>query len=105
MPTDYRPQTRGEWSSDESPRMVKYSPKHKHGKPVGRREIVEKYVALGFRALERDFNGAVLVSRGAHCQPQTLRDQPKEAARDELLDFEDCDLGAERTLCRLESIL
>lgn len=35
----------------------------------------------------------------------SLRLAAKEAARDELLDFEDYDLGAERTLCRLESIL
>lgn len=50
----------GKWSSsDEQPRMLKYSPKHKYGKPAGRREIVEKYMALGHYALERDFKGVI----------------------------------------------
>lgn len=128
MPTDYRNwrQPGGKWySSDEYPRMVKYSPKHKHGKPVGRREIVEKYAALGFFALERDFNGgkefpehsqfwspAELIVNHKHfvisvrvsgylCHQDCYWSEPpkkklllraaKEAVRDELLDFEDCE--------------
>jgi hypothetical protein len=45
------------WSSDEDSKMVKYSPKYKHGKPVGRREVVEKFKALWLDDLERAFNG------------------------------------------------
>lgn len=107
--------------------MVKYCPKHKYGKPVGRREIVEKYAALGLLALERDFNGGrhfpehtlqwspspmeLIVNRKhyvisvrahyytCHQDPHSneppkkklLRRVAKEAVRDELLDFEDCD--------------
>lgn len=37
--------------------MVKYIPKYKHGQPVGRREVVEKFRAIGIMALGRAFNG------------------------------------------------
>lgn len=55
---DWR-QPGGKWvdNGDESSKQVKYSPKRKHGKPVGRREVVEKYLAMGPIALERAFNG------------------------------------------------
>lgn len=54
-----RRQPGGKWvdSGDESSKQVKYSPKRKHGKPVGRREVVEKYLSMGPIALERAFNG------------------------------------------------
>lgn len=115
-----------EHSSDKNSDMVKYCPKHKYGKPVGRREIVEKYAALGLLALERDFNGGrdfteqtlqfwspmeLIVNRKhfaisvrahyyachqdqhSHEPPgkKLLRRAAKEAVRDELLDFEDCE--------------
>lgn len=55
---DWR-QPGGKWvdNGDESSQQVKYSPKRKHGKPVGRREVVEKYLSMGPIALERAFNG------------------------------------------------
>lgn len=126
--------------------MVKYSPKYKHGKPVGRREVVEKFKAIGIMALGRAFNGgkdppdharfwyepvckivncehyaihARLIGYGAdndwYCfQPKKIRmpsrsilrrRAAKEAVRDQLLDFEDCEEDSERILRRLESHL
>lgn len=99
-------------------RTAKYSPKHKHGKPVGMRETVEKYLAIGVFALERDFKGGKKIHHSPNWCPAQLcvnqrhfdisirvwgykiyfeegprrdlvRREAKEAVRDGLRDFED----------------